>query len=104
MINSILDEFDQIYELQNAGVGFENITSLLAGMNNKFPEMLEISSKDFLLNQGYSSLLIDELVETTLVVNYGQDTDVHSFVGFVSLAGAGYSLWSVKGGNKKVTY
>ncbi|XP_057319102.1 prenylcysteine oxidase 1-like [Microplitis mediator] len=102
LINSILDEFDQIYELQNAGVGFENITSLLAGMNNKFPEMLEISSKDFLLNQGYSSLLIDELVEATLVVNYGQDTDVHSFVGFVSLAGAGYSLWSVKGGNKKV--
>ncbi|XP_044577912.1 prenylcysteine oxidase-like [Cotesia glomerata] len=102
LTNSILDDFDHIYDLQEAGIGFENISSLLSGMNHKFPEMLEISSKDFLLSQGYSHKLINELVEATLAVNYGQDTDVHSFVGFVSVAGAGSSLWSVKGGNKKV--
>ena len=71
-------------------------------MNQDFPGLLNISIKDHLQNMDFSTILIDELVEATLVVNYGQETNVHSFLGCVSLAGAGSDLWSVKGGNKEV--
>lgn len=64
--------------------------------------MVQKSIKNELLDLGYSEKIINEIVKTTLVVNYGQDINVHSFVGFVSLAGANFNLWSVKGGNKKV--
>lgn len=79
-----------------------NISSLLLSVNIGFSKLLKKSIKNELLDLGYSERLIDELVKTILVVNYGQDTSIHSFVGFVSLAGAGSNLWSVKGGNKKV--
>ncbi|XP_078050178.1 prenylcysteine oxidase 1 isoform X3 [Augochlora pura] len=101
-VQSILNDFAKIYDLQAAGKSFENVTGLLSAMNNEFPKLLQISIKRHLLNLGYSDQMIDELVKSTLVVNYGQTTDVHSFVGSVSIAGAGFNLWSVKGGNKKV--
>ena len=101
-MGSVLDDFDRIYELHDNGVAFTNVTSLLSAMNVEFPKLLKISIKDHLAELGYSSRIIDELVETTLVGNYGQDTQVQSFVGLVSVAGAGAELWSVKGGNKNV--
>ncbi|XP_053984035.1 prenylcysteine oxidase 1-like isoform X2 [Hylaeus anthracinus] len=101
-INSIVNSFAKIYNLQDAGKSFENITSFLTVMNAEFPKLLQISIKQYLLNLGYAEKLIDEIVKATSVVNYGQDTNIHSFVGSVSLAGAGFNLWSVKGGNKKV--
>lgn len=97
-----MDNFEKIYKLQDNEIAFENVTSLLAAMNADFPRYLTETIKSHLLNKGISEKLIDELVEATLVVNYGQETNVHSFVGFVSLAGAGANLWSVKGGNKLV--
>lgn len=102
-ISSILSKFEKIYHLQDAGYSFANISSFMLAMNAEFPKALQISIKNELLNLGYSEKLIDEIVKTTVVVDYGQDTNVHSFVGFVSLAGAGSNLWSVKGGNKKVS-
>lgn len=99
-----MKDFTSIYDLQDAGKSFRNVTSLLAAMNPEFPKLLQISMKDHLLNMGYSEKLINELVKAPLVVNYGQDIDVHSFVGCVALAGASSNLWSVKGGNKKVSF
>ncbi|XP_017882595.1 prenylcysteine oxidase-like [Ceratina calcarata] len=101
-VASIVSSFENIYHLQDTGNAYTNISSLLSAMNIKFPQLLETSIKTELLNLGYSEKVIDEIVKTSLVVNYGQDTNVHSFVGFVSLAGVGSHLWSVKGGNKKV--
>lgn len=102
LVTWVLDNFEKIYKLQDNEIAFENVTSLLAAMNADFPRYLTETIKSHLLNKGISEKLIDELVEATLVVNYGQETNVHSFVGFVSLAGAGANLWSVKGGNKLV--
>lgn len=78
------------------------MTALLSAMNKEFPRLLQTSIRDYLLHLGFTERLIDELVQSTITVNYGQDVNIHSFVGFVSLAGAGVELWSVKGGNKKV--
>lgn len=75
----------------------------MLSINTEFPKLVQKSIKNELLDLGYSEKIINEIVKTTLVVNYGQDINIHSFVGFVSLAGAGFNLWSVKGGNKKVT-
>jgi len=71
-------------------------------MNEEFPRLLQVSLKDYLLQKGFTERLIDEVVEATTVVNYGQDVDIQSFVGLISLAGAGVDMWSVKGGNKRV--
>lgn len=101
-LNDIIGEFEKIYELQDAGESFANITALISAVNEEFPKWLQMSMKDRLLQMGYTKRLIDELAEATVVVNYGQDTDIQSFVGLVSLAGAGTELWSVKGGNKEV--
>ncbi|XP_012271016.1 prenylcysteine oxidase [Orussus abietinus] len=101
-VNSVLENFENIYELQDHGKAFENVTGLMFAINKDFPEMLQVSTKQYLLNLGFSSKLIDELVETTIVVNYGQNTDIHGFVGCVSVAGAGANLWAVKGGNKEI--
>ncbi|XP_012348516.1 prenylcysteine oxidase [Apis florea] len=99
---SIINNFEKIYHLQDSGKTFTNISSFLLSINTEFPKLVQKSIKNELLDLGYSEKIINEIVKTTLVVNYGQDINIHSFVGFVSLAGAGFNLWSVKGGNKKV--
>ncbi|KAK0176236.1 hypothetical protein PV328_000390 [Microctonus aethiopoides] len=101
-VNALITDFHKIYELQDNGIGFNNVTSLLSAMNEEFPQWLEESIKNRLLRMGYDEQFIDEMVKTTIVVNYGQSTNIQSFAGFVSVAGAGTSLWSVKGGNKEV--
>lgn len=103
-VGAILDDFERIYELQDKNIGYENVTALIGAMNKELIKLLEISIKDQLTNLGYGNRLIDELVEATLVVNYGQDTNVQSFVACVSVAGAGFDLWSVKGGNKEACF
>lgn len=102
-MTNIIKDFMKIYELQDAGEYFTNITVLMSAINKEFPKWLQISLKDKLLHMGYSKRLIDELAEAVVLVNYGQDTDVQSFVGFISLATTS-DLWAVKGGNKRVEY
>lgn len=97
----MLDKFMKIYKLQDAGMSFANITTLLSAIYEEFPKRLQMSMKDRFLQMGYSKKVIDELIKTAIVVNYGQDTDVQSFVGCVSLA-ADSNAWSVKNGNKGV--
>lgn len=103
-VTAVLDDFAKIYDLQDRGIGFENLPDLIGAMNEKFVKLLEISMKDHLTNLGYRKKLIDELVEAVMVVNYGQDTDAQAFVSSISLAGAGSDLWAVKDGNKEVKF
>lgn len=101
-INYMLEDFTKIYDLQDAGQFFGNVTALLSAMNKNFPKLLQISTKEYLLREGFTEQLIDELVEVATVVNYGQDVDIQSFVSSISLAATIGDLWSVKGGNKEV--
>ncbi|KAK2578021.1 hypothetical protein KPH14_008440 [Odynerus spinipes] len=101
-IDSILTDFTKIYDLQDKGQFFTNVTSMLAAMNKEFPELLHVPFKDHLLHLGYGEKLIDELVSAPLLVDYGQTTNIQSFVGCVTLSAASGNLWAVKGGNKKV--
>ncbi|XP_060835997.1 prenylcysteine oxidase 1-like isoform X1 [Rhopalosiphum padi] len=102
-VNNMLDKFERIYELQTNGFSFDSTYDLLTAMDPSFVNYLNISVKDaYLKEEHFSESLITELVQASLRVNYGQNTNVHEFVGSVSMAGMDGSLWSVKGGNKRV--
>ena len=63
-------------------------------------DLTEISLEEELKRQNMPQILIDELVQAAVRVNYGQNTfSTHAFVGSVALAGAVKGLWSIKGGN-----
>jgi predicted translin family RNA/ssDNA-binding protein len=98
----MIEDFGKIYDLQDAGKSFTNISALLSAMNKEFPKLLQISITDQFLQTGFTKKLIDELVEAAIVINYGQETNIQSFVSLVALAGVDADLWSVKGGNKAV--
>ncbi|XP_011155741.1 prenylcysteine oxidase-like [Solenopsis invicta] len=102
-VDNIMEDFVKIYDLQDAGHSFDNATALISATNKDFPKLLRTSTKDYFLRLGFKKILIDELVQATTVVNYGQEVqNIQSFVGCISVAGAGADLWSVKGGNKEV--
>lgn len=51
-------------------------------MDSSFVSYLNISVRDgYLKNQDIPECIVDELVQASLRVNYGQNTNVHEFVG-----------------------
>ncbi|XP_049788726.1 prenylcysteine oxidase 1-like [Schistocerca nitens] len=101
-VSDMLGKFERIYGLQKSGFAFPSVNDLMAGTDLELAEALHVSLKEALLHEGFSKLLIDELVTAAIVVDYGQTTDVHQFVGSVALAGAGAGLFAVEGGNFKL--
>lgn len=71
----------RIYELQAKNQSFDTTNDLLAAMDSSFVNYLNISVKDAYLEQDFPETLINELVQASLRVNYGQNTNVHEFVG-----------------------
>ncbi|KAG5308441.1 PCYXL protein, partial [Acromyrmex insinuator] len=102
LISNMIEDFVKIYDLQDAGQSFANVTALLSAMNKDFPKLLKTSTKEYLLHKGCTEKMINELVQVAIVVNYGQEVDIQSFVGTIAVAGMGSDLWSIKGGNKGV--
>ncbi|KAL6257655.1 hypothetical protein P5V15_011233 [Pogonomyrmex californicus] len=100
-VENMMEDFLKIYDLQDAGQSFANVTELLSAMNKDFPNLLQISIRDKLLHVGFTERLINELEQASIVGNFGQEVDVHSFLGFISWA-ASSDAWAVKGGNKRV--
>lgn len=72
----------RIYELQSNGQSFDTTYDLLAAMDPSFVNFLNISVKDaYMKHEQFSESIINELVEASLRVNYGQNINVHEFVG-----------------------
>ncbi|XP_015923448.1 prenylcysteine oxidase 1 [Parasteatoda tepidariorum] len=97
----MLDEFSRIYDLQKANYSFTTVNGLLDSMNKNFKNMTQVSLAGH-LGKHYSKAFLDELVQSVMMVNYGQTNNISAFAGFVSLAGADSNLWSIDGGNKRV--
>ncbi|KAG5347544.1 PCYXL protein, partial [Acromyrmex charruanus] len=102
LVSNMIEDFVKIYDLQDAGQSFANVTTLLSAMNKDFPKLLKTSTKEYLLHKGCTEKMINELVQVATVVNYGQEVDIQSFVGSIAVAGMDGGLWSIKGGNKGV--
>ncbi|XP_054718555.1 prenylcysteine oxidase 1-like [Uloborus diversus] len=101
-VQSILSDFNRIYNLQEKEYAFTTLSGMLEWMNPSFRNMTQESLAAFLQRKSYSQLFLDELVQSINMVNYGQTNNISGFAGFVSLAGADNNLWSVEGGNKRV--
>lgn len=80
---SLLNKFGNIYSLQDQGEAFNSVPDMLQAMggSDEFYRLTQISVRKYLLEQGLSELLIDELVTAVMRINYGQSTEVNALTG-----------------------
>ena len=83
----LLKQFNNIYTLQENGKVYESVQKLLQAMSagDEFYRLTQISAREYLLEQGLSELLIDELVTAITRINYGQSTEVNAFTGRIKI-------------------
>uniref|UniRef100_A0A0A9WJS4 Prenylcysteine oxidase n=1 Tax=Lygus hesperus TaxID=30085 RepID=A0A0A9WJS4_LYGHE len=98
--DNMLKSFDNVYDVQDKNNSYECLDGLMSAIDPVFLKYMDVSTFDGFKEDGFSSEIINELIQGTLKVNYGQTTSVHRFVGSVSIAGAGATLFSLEGGNK----
>lgn len=67
--------------MQNNGESFKTVEQLLNAMSPSFVDALTNTTYKVLKDQHFSDRMINEIVRAALRVNYGQDIDVHFFVG-----------------------
>lgn len=76
MIKDMLSHFEWIYVLQQDNRTFDDVREMLAAMNPKFSDYLDMSLRDHLKNAfDCNDELIDELISAITQVNYGQSVD-----------------------------
>lgn len=100
--DNVLQKFIRIYDHQMNGYAFTTVKDLLLSMDPFIANLTTRPLREVLEEEGFSERFIKELVTVAVRTNYGQTTNIHAFVGAVSLAGAQESLWAVNGGNKLV--
>lgn len=102
-IDSMLDKFTSIYDYQNSGYTFDGIQEMLTSMDPTFVNMSETSGYSYFENLHFSDAFINEIVTGMTRANYGQDSNMQSFVTMVTAAGSqDSSLFAIKGGNKQI--
>lgn len=104
LVENMLEKFDRIYDWQESMKTFDDMKSLISAMSPTFVEYLNKTSREGFLEHNINEKFIDEIVMASTKCNYGQGTDIHQFVGSVSLAGIQSGLWSVDGGNKLIVH
>ena len=103
LVDDTLNQFDNIYKLQEQKRAFTSVPDMLTAMGGReMARLAQISIADYLLEKGYTAQFINELVVGGMRVNYGQNTTMGAFAGMVSLAGMESGLWQVVGGNNQV--
>lgn len=101
-VEKMLSYFKRIYQLQELGKSFNSVEDLLKAMSPEFIEDVKISSEKGFAELGISNNTINELIMAGLLVNFGQTTSAHKFVGLVSVSAENGHLWAISGGNKQV--
>ena len=96
-VSELLDKFTVIYDMQARNVSYSTVPDLLMALD--LYEHTQKPLRAALMERAVPQLLIDELVDAVMRVNYGQDSGIHSYVGGVTLAGSSSELWAVQGGN-----
>ena len=71
----------RIYELQSDMNVYSNPGEILTAMNPSLANLTNSRFRDALEKMGFQELLIEELIQAVSFVNYGQDTNIHAFVG-----------------------
>ncbi|OUC39748.1 prenylcysteine oxidase [Trichinella nativa] len=102
LLGQCLERFLKIYAMQKSNYCYTTVRKLVSALDADLAENLNCSLRFALTKCGIENAIIDELVQAAMLCNYGQSVDIHSFVGFVSLAGMQQNLWSVAEGNYTV--
>ncbi|XP_065338505.1 prenylcysteine oxidase 1-like [Cloeon dipterum] len=101
-LQDMLGHFDRIYDIQESGGCFTNLSELLSVMSPTFPAMTQASADTI---EDLSTEFMREIVGAALRCDYGQySANATKFVTFVSLAGSEGGLWAIDGGNKRLPY
>lgn len=102
-VEDLLDKFMRIYRYQSHDYAFSSVEKLLRAVGgDDYVGLLNLTLHESLQKAGFSEKFLKEMVAPIMRVNYGQSTELHAFVGAVSLTAADSNLWAVAGGNKLV--
>ena len=101
-IEGMLKWYGKIYPAQRAKTAFSSVYDLFHSMNSLFDDMVGTTIGKYLTELGFGQRFNKELARIAMRCNYGQDLDIHAFVGAISLAGTQGGLWSVKDGNFRI--
>lgn len=71
----------RIYNLQDQGYTYSSVENLLSAMNPQFVNMTKFTSLSHLKEKQISDKFINEIFAAVVRTNYGQTSDVNSFVG-----------------------
>ena len=97
---AVLESFEDIYDLQDAGRLFATPRELLEAI--QLGRHTDVSLRDSLASQGVGPSLIGGLTEGILRNMYNQDVSINALAGSVALIGGGFAggdLYSIQGGN-----
>lgn len=67
--------------MQDKGYAFTSVEHLLDAMSSSFKNMSQSSILNILLKRGYSEIFLNELVQSVMMVNYGQTNNISGFAG-----------------------
>ena len=106
LVRSMLSKFTSIYRKQGNSQAFATVPDMLKAMGGEdMYKLTQISAEDYFIGKlGLSEKLVKELVTSALYIIYGQNAQVNAFTALASLiAMQDRSLWSVVGGNRKIS-
>ena len=101
-IDGLFKWYVKIYPAQQTKKAFSSVYELFHTMSSLFDDLVGSTIGGFLTQLGFGQRFNKELARIAMRTNYGQDLEIHAFVGAISLAGAQGGLWSVKGGNYRL--
>ena len=111
-VSRLLDDFDNIYKLQNDARAFRKVEdllssahpSLLALTQRRLDEVLGAYDGDDAYTVGAGPNLINEFVAAVQRINYGQNSTLNALAGAVCLAASQGELFAIQGGNWRVAH
>jgi len=101
-ISGLLNWYDDIYPAQARKTAFTSVYDMFHSLNALFDDLVTSAIGSYLTHLGFGKRFTHEIARIAMRNNYGQDLEIHAFVGAISLAGAQGGLWSVRGGNYRV--
>jgi len=98
-VDGVLKWYVKIYPAQLAKTTFSSVYDMYHTLSSLFDDLLGSTIGKYLTQLGFGERFKKEIARIAMRTNYGQDLEIHAFVGVISLAGAQDGLWSVKDGN-----
>ncbi|XP_072515244.1 prenylcysteine oxidase 1-like isoform X2 [Salminus brasiliensis] len=100
-VEGILGKFMSIYQYQKLGYSFSSVEQLLHAVDAD--KLLNQTLEEAMLADGFSQVFINDIVTPNTRINFGLNAGLNAFVGVVSLADGTSGLWTVEGGNKRMS-